>query len=104
MKQEEVLHSTGKGGQDCGDGRGNGKEGASHPLMQRKWTMAIGLNSTKTPARPSHEAIESDADATTAGKSKQQKLDKTAMESAKRAQNRIHDQEQKSPVEKMFTK
>ena len=66
--------------------------------------MAQGANSSKTPARPSHEAIEEEADITVAGKTDQQRMDKAAMESAKRAQNRIHSDEQVNPEDKMFTK
>lgn len=65
--------------------------------------MASGLNSTKTGARPSHEAIESSGgNATDAGESKQKHLDH--MESAKRAQNRIHADEGTSPTGSEFTK
>ena len=66
--------------------------------------MARGLNATKTGARPAHEAIESNASATEVGKSPKQKLDDAAMESAKRAQNRIHSNEEKTPGNRMFTK
>ena len=66
--------------------------------------MAQGVNSSKTPARPSHEAIEQEADVTVAGKTDQKRMDKAAMESAKRAQNRIHGEEQVNPEDKMFTK
>jgi hypothetical protein len=66
--------------------------------------MASGLNSSKTPARPSHEAIEEEADVTVAGKSERKRMDKAAMESAKRAQNRIHSEEQKNPEDRVFTK
>ncbi|MGA7155537.1 MAG: hypothetical protein WBY53_01750 [Acidobacteriaceae bacterium] len=65
--------------------------------------MAIGLDSTKTADRPSHEAIENsggDAEETTP----QERLDHEAMESAKRAQNRIHDDETKNPGTSIFTK
>jgi methylmalonyl-CoA mutase N-terminal domain/subunit len=64
--------------------------------------MASGLDATKTAARPSHEAIES-----TGGKvdeTSQQHLDREAMESAKRAQNRIHSNEQTTPESTIFTK
>ena len=60
--------------------------------------MASGLDSTKTPARPSHEAIES------TGGGAEDTLDQEAMESAKRAQNRIHDNESKNPGNSIFTK
>jgi hypothetical protein len=52
--------------------------------------MAQGIDATKTPARPSHEAIENKPGSTTmAGKSDEQKMDQVAMQSAKRAENRI---------------
>ncbi len=60
--------------------------------------MASGQDATKTPARASHEAIESST-----GDAKDT-VDKEAMESAKRAQNRIHDNETKNPGNSMFTK
>lgn len=66
--------------------------------------MAQGLNSTKTGARPAHEAIESNAGATEINKTPQQKVDDEAMQSAKRAQNRIHDNENKTPGNTIFTK
>jgi hypothetical protein len=67
--------------------------------------MASGLDSTKTGARPSHEAIESSGgNATDVGESKQKHLDHEAMESAKRAQNRIHADEGRNPGTQEFTK
>jgi hypothetical protein len=67
--------------------------------------MASGLDSTKTPARPSHEAIESTGgNATNVDESARKRLDRDAMESAKRAQNRIHDDEEKNPEDTIFTK
>ena len=67
--------------------------------------MASGLDSTKTPARPSHEAIESSGgNATDAADTPRKRLDHEAMESAKRAQNRIHDDEGKNPGNQEFTK
>ena len=66
--------------------------------------MAQGLNSTKTGARPAHEAVESNASATEIGKTPREKADDAAMESAKRAQNRIHANENKTPGNTMFTK
>ena len=61
--------------------------------------MAQGIDATKTPARPSHEAIES-----TSSESNESKIDKVAMESAKRAENRIHSDETKIPGSSIFTK
>ena len=61
--------------------------------------MATGVNATKTPARPSHEAVEPGGEAT-----EQQKMDKVGMESAKRAQNRIHDNEETTPGNTIFSK
>lgn len=70
--------------------------------------MASGLDSTKTGARPSHEAIESTGgnatNATNATETPRKRLDHEAMESAKRAQNRIHDNETKNPGSSEFTK
>ena len=66
--------------------------------------MAIGVNSSKTGARPAHEAIESNAEATMVGKSDQKKVDHAAMESAKRAENRIHQNEENTPGNKIFSK
>jgi hypothetical protein len=67
--------------------------------------MASGLDSTKTGARPSHEAIESTGgNATDAAESPRRRLDHEAMESAKRAQNRIHADETKNPGNSEFTK
>jgi hypothetical protein len=61
--------------------------------------MAQGLDATKIPGRPSHEAVESSGEES--GKSK---LDKIAMESAKRAQNRLHADETTVPGSSEFTK
>jgi hypothetical protein len=66
--------------------------------------MAKGLDSTKTGARPSHEAIEEETSATEVGKSDQEKMDHAAMESAKRAQNRIHSNEETTPGNSIFSK
>jgi hypothetical protein len=68
--------------------------------------MAHGLDSTKTVARPSHEAIEGrgagDSLAEVDGGSR--KLDDAAMRAAKRGQNRIHDDEEKIPGSTIFSK
>lgn len=68
--------------------------------------MAHGLDSTKSPARPSHEAIEGrgSGDEIAEGKNASQKVDAAAMRSAKRAQNRILDDEEKIPGSTIFTK
>jgi hypothetical protein len=60
--------------------------------------MAQGIDATKIPGRPSHEAVESSGD-----ESSESKLDKVAMESAKRAQNRIHSDETVVPGSSEFT-
>jgi hypothetical protein len=65
--------------------------------------MASGLDSTKTADRPSHEAIESTGDDAVES-TPEQRLDRDAMESAKRAQNRIHADETKNPGTSIFTK
>jgi len=66
--------------------------------------MAQGLDSTKTGARPSHEAIEEESSATEVGKTDEEKLNHIGMESAKRAQNRIHSNEEKTPGNSIFSK
>jgi hypothetical protein len=67
--------------------------------------MSTGIDSTKTPSRPSHEAIESSGgEATDVAATKQKHLDHIAMESAKRAQNRIHSDETSIPGSSEFTK
>lgn len=67
--------------------------------------MAQGLNSTKTPARPSHESVESTGgQATEVTQTPLERVDHDAMESAKRAQNRIHDDEGRVPGSQIFTK
>jgi hypothetical protein len=65
--------------------------------------MAQGLDSTKTGARPSHEAIEEDSSATEVGKTDEEKLNHIGMESAKRAQNRIHSDEETTPGNTIFS-
>jgi hypothetical protein len=67
--------------------------------------MALGLDATKTGARPSHEAIESSGgEATQVGETPLERVDQEAMESAKRAQNRIHADETTVPGNSIFTK
>ena len=61
--------------------------------------MAQGVDATKIPGRPSHEAVEESG-----SESGVSKLDKEAMESAKRAQNRIHTDEQNIPGSTIFSK
>ena len=61
--------------------------------------MAQGMDATKIPGRPSHEALEE-----TGEESEESKLDKSAMESAKRSQNRIHADETDTPGSSEFTK
>jgi hypothetical protein len=60
--------------------------------------MAQGIDATKIPGRPSHESVEE-----TGEESGASKLDKAAMESAKRAQNRIHADETNVPGSSEFT-
>jgi hypothetical protein len=61
--------------------------------------MAQGVDATKIPGRPSHEAVEE-----TGEESDASRLDKIAMESAKRSQNRIHSDETNIPGSSIFTK
>jgi hypothetical protein len=66
--------------------------------------MAQGLDSTKIAARPSHEAIEQEADATELGNSEQTKMDHIAMEAARRSSNRIIANEETIPSSTIFSK
>jgi hypothetical protein len=66
--------------------------------------MAQGLNSTKSAARPSHEAIEEETTANEGNKSDQERMDHAAMQSAKRAENRIRSNEDSTPGNSTFTK
>lgn len=67
--------------------------------------MASGLDTTKTPARPSHESVESTGgQATEITETPLEHADHEAMESAKRSQNRIHADEGKNPGTQIFTK
>ena len=67
--------------------------------------MAQGINATKTPARPSHEAIENKVgNSKLAPATEEQKIDKAAMKGAKRAENRIHRNEENIPGSTIFSK
>lgn len=66
--------------------------------------MAQGIDSTKTPARPSHEAIEQETDATETFNSGQSRIDHMAMEAAKRSSNRILSDEERIPASTIFSK
>jgi hypothetical protein len=67
--------------------------------------MAQGFDSSKTPSRPSEEAIEpAGEDSIDAFKSEHQRLDDLAMRAAKRAQNRIIADEEEIPGSKIFSK
>ena len=63
-------------------------------------TTNLNLNSTKSAARPSHEAIEG----VTGEATEESKLDRIADESAQRSTNRIHANEQRNPEDTLFTK
>ena len=67
--------------------------------------MAHGFNSSKTPARPAHQAIEKASDdSINSFKSAQHKLANLAMRSARRAQNRLLDNEERIPGSTIFSK
>lgn len=67
--------------------------------------MAQGLDSSKTAARPSHEAIEAAGeDKIDDFKSEEKKMDDVAMRSAKRAENRILANEERIPGSTIFSK
>lgn len=74
-------------------------------MIQNESSMNQNLNSTKTSSSPSHEAVMPDTpDATTASKTASEKLNQSAMQTARRAQNRIHINEERSPESTIFTK
>ena len=67
--------------------------------------MAQGVDSTKTEARPSHEALENKPGSLTQeNQTEQQKIDQAAMQGAKRAENRIKANEDSTPGDSLFTK
>jgi hypothetical protein len=66
--------------------------------------MAQGIDSTKSAARPSHEAIEQEEVATEVGDSDQHRIDHIAMEAAKRSSNRIIADEERIPGSTIFSK
>ena len=67
--------------------------------------MEQGLNSTKTAARPSHEAIENKVGMSgLTEKTEQEKIDQVAMKGAKRANNRILSDEENIPGSTIFSK
>jgi hypothetical protein len=89
-------------------GNGNGKgnlKGRDRVILSRGDVMALGMDSSKTAARPSHEAIEVAGEDTIIDfKSDQQKLDEVAMRGAKRAENRINANEETIPGSTIFSK
>ncbi len=66
--------------------------------------MAHGMDSSKTPARPSHEALEPNSAASETDESAQARIDQIAMEAATRSTNRIHANEERNPSETIFSK
>jgi hypothetical protein len=67
--------------------------------------MEQELRSNKRAARPSHGAVENKIGASKlTEKSKDQKLNQVAMQGAKRAQNRILNDEEKLPGSTIFSK
>lgn len=86
---------------DCG---GNlwGREGV---LWGEVTAMEQELDSTKTAARPSHEAIENKVGAGALTEtSEEKKIDQVAMKAAKRADNRMHNDEERIPGSTIFSK
>jgi hypothetical protein len=63
------------------------------------------LNSTKTIYSPAHQHLEQNApEAITSNKSKQEKLDRLGMQSARRAGNRFSDNAERLPEDTTFSK
>jgi hypothetical protein len=67
--------------------------------------MAHGLNSSKLPARPAHQAIEKASEnSIDSFQSQRRRLDNLAMRVARRAQNRLIENEQRNPGNTLFSK
>jgi hypothetical protein len=67
--------------------------------------MAHGLNSTKTAARPARQAIETASESSIdAFKNEHRKMSNLAMRIARRAQNRLIENEGTVPGSTIFTK
>ncbi len=67
--------------------------------------MSLTNPDTKNTERASHEAIESTGgNATGVAETPLERVDHSAMEMAKRAQNRIHKAENDNPNDSIFTK
>ena len=67
--------------------------------------MEQDLNSSKTAARPSHEAIEDKIGTNKlTERTEEQKIDQAAMRGAKRAENRILNNEEEIPGSTIFSK
>ena len=63
------------------------------------------LNSSKTAFSPAHQHLQQNApEAINSTKSDQERLDRVGMESARRAQNRLHHNDERIPTETTFTK
>ncbi len=66
--------------------------------------MAIGVDATIIPARPSHESSTHDK-ATGVADTSEERIDHEAMEMAKRAKNRLKDDDKDQiPGDSIFTK
>jgi len=67
--------------------------------------MAHGFSSTKTYARPAHQAIEKASESSIDDfKNPQTRLNNIAMRAARKAQNRLLDNEEKIPGSTIFSK
>ncbi len=67
--------------------------------------MEQDLNSSKSAARPSHGAVENKIhDSKLTNRDTEEKLDQVAMKGAKRAQNRILNNEENIPGSSIFSK
>jgi hypothetical protein len=63
-------------------------------MIQKDSVLNKDLNATKTAFSPAHDHLLSHTpDATNANKTKEERLDKLGMESARRGQNRVHNNE-----------
>jgi hypothetical protein len=74
-------------------------------MIQKDSVLNQDLNSTQTSVSPAHAHLLSDTpDAIKTNKTESERLDRLGMESARRAQNRVHNNEQRLPEDTIFTK
>jgi hypothetical protein len=85
--------------------RGQPPHAQKVPISEEVEYMEQNIDSNKSAARPSHEAVDTKLhDGKLTGKSARDRVDQTAMKAAKRAENRIVSNEERVPGDTLFTK